>query len=354
MSDPKKEQNNKNQQNSKPKSDNQSTSGQPSSSGNQSKKTQSSHEKSKTEKKPKNNEQKKTDKKPRKPIDSTRQPSVKKPEELTKSSDKNSKQKNKKPLKNPKEEVVKPNLKKTDMKTLSPPKDFELTVEKICKLENSGYKIYEPIGQGSYGKVFKAKSTKYGKRLAVKVVDLNRLSDVFQKKFLVVEIELMKKIKQHKNVVKFFEIIETTDDHGHDHDHLLYISMEFYPNGDLFEYITKRHFIPERQSCIWFRQLISGVQHIHKSGFAHRDLKCENILLDSKYNIKIIDFGFCCKIRYQKVVIKKENKIVKSFDEEIPSQTFCGSVIYASPELLKGQPYCPTMTDIWFVIISSH
>ena len=219
-----------------------------------------------------------------------------------------------------------------------------MSVEKIRKLENSGYKQLEPIGEGSYGKVFKAKSTKHHKQVAIKAVDLKRLSEHFMKKYLTVEIELMKKIKEHKNVIKFYEVIEATD------DHLLYITMEFCPNGDLFDYIIKRHYIPEREACLWFRQLISGLQHIHKNGFAHRDLKCENLLLDHKYNIKIVDFGFCCKIRYQKTAIIKEDKIVNTIKEEIPSLTFCGSIIYSAPEVLRGKPYLPTKADIWYNI----
>ena len=157
------------------------------------------------------------------------------------------KKKQKKSPKDPMKEVVKHNLKKTDKKTLSPSTEIELSVEKIKKLENSGYKQFKPIGKGSYGQVFIAKSAKHNKEVALKVVDMKRLTDAFLKKYTTVEIELMKKMAAHKNVIQFYEVIEATD------DHLLYISMEYLPNGDLFDYIIRRHYIPERESCLWFK-----------------------------------------------------------------------------------------------------
>lgn len=132
--------------------------------------------------------------------------------------------------------------------------------------------------------------------------------------------------------------------------------MEYASNGDLFEFIMKRRFIPEYQASEWFKQIIDGVKHIHNSGFAHRDLKCENLLLDHSYNIKITDFGFCCHIDIKKKrsrstsptpLCHAKSSLPTSQSLEDLSHTFCGSYVYASPELLSGQPYIPQMADIW-------
>ena len=67
----------------------------------------------------------------------------------------------------------------------------------------------------------------------------------------------------------------------------------------------------------------------------HRDIKCENLLLDTHHNIKLCDFGFARGNMHPK------NK------KTILSETFCGSYAYASPEILRGVPYEPQLSDIW-------
>ena len=62
----------------------------------------------------------------------------------------------------------------------------------------------------------------------------------------------------------------------------------------------------------------------------HRDLKCENLLLDNSNLIKVTDFGFA-----------------RQFEAGDLSKTFCGSAAYAAPEILQGQPYHLPLHDVW-------
>lgn len=140
------------------------------------------------------------------------------------------------------------------------------------------------------------------------------------------------------------------------------ITMEYCHNSDLYQYLNQRNQIPEKHSCRWFRQLLSGVGHIHQSGFAHRDLKLENLLLDYDYNLKITDFGFCSRLKDCNTCCKCGKNPVDSISNkdvlgyvkvngknilERRSETFCGSVLYTSPELLQGLPYLATLNDVW-------
>lgn len=110
--------------------------------------------------------------------------------------------------------------------------------------------------------------------------------------------------------------------------------MKYAENGDLLEFILNNGPIPEQQAKVWFRQMVSGLQYLHKLNIAHRDLKCENILLSKKFNVKLADFGFA---RY----------CVNQNNRRVLSQTYCGSAAYAAPEIVEGRPYNPKMADVW-------
>uniref|UniRef100_W5K337 non-specific serine/threonine protein kinase n=1 Tax=Astyanax mexicanus TaxID=7994 RepID=W5K337_ASTMX len=98
--------------------------------------------------------------------------------------------------------------------------------------------------------------------------------------------------------------------------------MEYASGGELYEYIQSRQRLTEEEARYFFRQITSAVLYCHTNGVVHRDLKLENILLDQDLNVKLADFGL--SNQYQKGHFL---------------QTFCGSPLYASPEIINGLPY---------------
>ncbi|GFY40287.1 hypothetical protein TNIN_311601 [Trichonephila inaurata madagascariensis] len=80
--------------------------------------------------------------------------------------------------------------------------------------------------------------------------------------------------------------------------------------------------------------MVNALKYLHGLNIAHRDLKCENIMIDDNHNIKLIDFGFC-------------RSTVDAFGRRKLSETFCGSTAYAAPEVLQGLAYNPMMYDVW-------
>ena len=124
------------------------------------------------------------------------------------------------------------------------------------------------------------------------------------------EVRIMKTL-DHPNIVKLFQVIET--------EKTLYLVMEYASGGEVFDYLVLHGRMKEKEARAKFRQIVSAVQYCHQKKIIHRDLKAENLLLDSEMNIKIADFGFS--------------------NEFLPGNkldTFCGSPPYAAPELFQG------------------
>lgn len=182
-------------------------------------------------------------------------------------------------------------------------------------LERYGYAISDFLGKGSYAIVRKANSKRYKKEVAIKIICKKKAPEDFLTKFLPREIRVLKKIR-HNNVLSLLEVIETNT--------RMYIITDLAANGDLLEYIRSHGALAEEQAREMFRQLVNGILYIHQNEIVHRDLKCENILLDKELNLIISDFGFA-----------KDN-IVTATGKKKLSHTYCGSYAYAPPEILKG------------------
>lgn len=104
--------------------------------------------------------------------------------------------------------------------------------------------------------------------------------------------------------------------------------------GDLLEYIEKFGSVSENQASIWCYQIVKAIKYLHSMKIAHRDIKSENILITKNINIILADFGFAREVNFR--------------DGNLGlSSTYCGSRLYAAPELFKGRPYVPTKVDIW-------
>ncbi|XP_055850885.1 testis-specific serine/threonine-protein kinase 4 [Episyrphus balteatus] len=193
-------------------------------------------------------------------------------------------------------------------------------------LEEHGLLIGKIIGCGSYAKVKVAYSEELQKEVAVKIISKLKAPPEYTKKFLPREIDAVKGL-HHENLIQFYQSIETS--------HRVYLVMQIAENGTMLDYIRQKKYLDETNARKLFRQLISVISYCHSKGVVHRDIKCENLLLDTEFNLKIIDFGFA-----RKDTLASDNSVILS-------KTFCGSYAYASPEILKGVAYNPFLSDIW-------
>jgi serine/threonine protein kinase len=128
---------------------------------------------------------------------------------------------------------------------------------------------------------------------------------------------------RHPFVTELFQALDDNTNH--------YLVMEFVEHGNMLDYVNLNGRASEEHARRYFTQLIWVLEYLHfDRKVAHRDLKCENILLDRYDNIRVIDFG-----------------LSTAFSDLNPQlATACGSPAYAAPEMIKGNQYTKS-ADIW-------
>lgn len=200
--------------------------------------------------------------------------------------------------------------------------DWLLKVNKTRDIQKD-YKILDKvIGKGAYGKVKLAHNLETDEIVAVKIISKEPLDNRSATR-LRREISILK-ICKHENIVALKDIYETIDKY--------YIVTEYVQGGSLFVWIKQRGFrVSEEIAKDIIRQIALAVDYLHSLGIVHRDIKLENILLDTSAGIKpkIIDFGLSCILGPGQ-----------------HSQEAVGTLKYASPELISRIPYRET-PDVW-------
>lgn len=188
-------------------------------------------------------------------------------------------------------------------------------------LNKFGYILDQTLGSGAYAKVKSAMSVSLNTLVAIKIIDKFKAPPDILNKFLPREIETLRAMKHSDRIVQLIDLIVTPNE--------VYIVMEMAENGDLLDFINKSKILSEPIARILFSDLVEGMSACHEKGIVHRDLKCENLLLDKDNRLKIGDFGFA----------RVANKRFMS--------TFCGSLAYAAPEIISGKIYSGQEVDIW-------
>ncbi|XP_035288335.1 hormonally up-regulated neu tumor-associated kinase homolog A [Anguilla rostrata] len=193
------------------------------------------------------------------------------------------------------------------------------------------YLIGRKLGEGSFAKVREGLHAMTGEKVAVKVIDKRKAKkDSYVTKNLRREGQIQQMIR-HPNITQLLDVLETENSY--------YLVMELCPGGNLMSRIYERKRLEEREAQKYVRQLVMAVEHLHRAGVVHRDLKIENLLLDENDNIKLIDFGLsnCAGI----------------LGYSDPFSTQCGSPAYAAPELLSRKKYGPKV-DVWSVGVNMY
>ncbi|KAF4983480.1 hypothetical protein FZEAL_1103 [Fusarium zealandicum] len=168
------------------------------------------------------------------------------------------------------------------------------------------------IGKGAFAIVHKVTSKYDGLPYAAKELEKRRFikNGVLDQK-VENEMKIMQRV-QHPNIVRYMEHFDWDD-------RLLIIIMEYVPGGDLGKLISDRGALNESVVRTMSTQLLSALGYLHANNITHRDVKPDNILINSlnPIDLKLTDFGL--------------SKMVDS--EQTFLRTFCGTLLYCAPEV---------------------
>ena len=175
-----------------------------------------------------------------------------------------------------------------------------------------------PLGQGAFGEVRKAVHIQSGMERAIKIIYKANTSEEERQKIFR-EVEILQRLDS-PNIVKIYEFFEDS--------RFIYIVMDVIEGGELFDRIQEVQRFSEKKAADYFKQILTGVNYLHKSNIVHRDLKPENILFDGAGNLTIVDFGTS-----------------KMYDKRKKMKKTHGTPYYIAPEVLKGS--YDEKCDVW-------
>ncbi|CAG9785199.1 unnamed protein product [Diatraea saccharalis] len=183
------------------------------------------------------------------------------------------------------------------------------------------FDIVRKLGQGTYGKVQLGINKKTGQEVAIKTIKKCKIESEADLVRIRREVQIMSSVR-HPNIVHIYEVFENSEK--------MILVMEYCSGGELYDYLSQKKVLQEDEARRLFRQIATAVYYCHIHKICHRDLKLENVLLDHTGSAKIADFG-----------------LSNVFKETSLLSTFCGSPLYASPEIVKGTPYIGPEVDCW-------
>uniref|UniRef100_A0A8C5ESY5 Ribosomal protein S6 kinase n=1 Tax=Gouania willdenowi TaxID=441366 RepID=A0A8C5ESY5_GOUWI len=189
------------------------------------------------------------------------------------------------------------------------------------------FELLKVLGTGAYGKVFlvrKVSGHDAGKLYAMKVL---KKATIIQKaktaEHTRTERQVLENIRQSPFLVTLHYAFQT--------DTKLHLILDYVNGGELFTHLVQRVRFKEQEVALYSGEIVLALEHLHKLGIVYRDLKLENILLDSNGHIVLTDFG-----------------LSKEFDQVERTFSVCGTIEYMAPEIVGGGESGHDMAVDWW------
>jgi serine/threonine protein kinase/Tol biopolymer transport system component len=189
------------------------------------------------------------------------------------------------------------------------------------------YEIVSPVGAGGMGEVYRARDTRLGRDVAIKVLPEARVHDADRLRRFEQEARTIAALN-HPNILGIHDIGA--------HDGAPFLVSEFLEGQTLREKLVSG-LMPVRRAIEYALGIAQGLAAAHEKGIVHRDLKPENVFVTRDERIKVLDFGLA------KLVSPEENHdttVTLQSPATLPG-TVMGTVGYMSPEQVRGEPLDP-------------
>ena len=203
------------------------------------------------------------------------------------------------------------------------------------KLTIKNYESLSIIGRGAFGEVHLCRDKKTDTIVAIKKIN----KDVLILKNQIIHIRNEQLFMSN---VKSPWIVDLKA--SFQEDDYLYLVMEFCQGGDLMNLLIDKDILSEEEARFYLAELILAIEAIHKLDCIHRDIKPDNILIDSTGHIKLSDFGLA-KIS-EKIFENRQDINSNTIYHHNKNYSCVGTAYYVAPEVLNKKGYGPEI-DWW-------